>query len=100
MVPGFTSDFLLLESSAVLGGIGEAMYLSTWNAYLADTTSEEVRAATFSLSFMTFTIASGVGSFLPGLFPLLPLKLLDTHRVVFVLLGIVGLGLHSQSSGG
>ena len=37
IVPGFTSDFLLLESSAVLGGIGEAMYLSTWNAYLADT---------------------------------------------------------------
>jgi len=68
------------------------MYLSTWNAYLADTTSQDTRAATFSLSFVTFTIASGVGSFLPGLFPLLPIKLLDAHRVVFVLLGIVGLG--------
>ncbi len=92
IVPGFTSDFLLLELSAVLGGIGEAMYLSTWNAYLADTTSQEARAATFSLSFVTFTIASGVGSFLPGLFPLFPLKLLDAHRVVFVLLGILGIG--------
>ena len=92
VVPGLTSNFLLLESSAVLGGIGEAMYLSTWNAYLADTTSQEARAATFSLSFVTFTIASGVGSFLPGLFPLFPLKLLDAHRVVFVLLGILGLG--------
>ena len=92
VVPGLTSNFLLLESSAVLGGIGEAMYLSTWNAYLADTTSQDTRAATFSLSFVTFTIASGVGSFLPGLFPLLPIKLLDAHRVVFVLLGIVGLG--------
>lgn len=91
VVPGFTSDFLLLESSAVLGGIGEAMYLSTWNAYLADSTSEEVRAATFSLSFVTFTIASGVGGFLPGLFPLLPLKLLDSHRVALILLGILGL---------
>jgi len=92
VVPGLTSSFLLLEVSAVLGGIGEAMYLSTWNAYLADTTSQEARAATFSLSFVTFTIASGVGSFLPGLFPLFPLKLLDAHRVVFVLLGILGLG--------
>ncbi len=92
VVPGLTSNFLLLELSAVLGGIGEAMYLSTWNAYLADTTSQEARAATFSLSFVTFTIASGVGSFLPGLFPLFPLKLLDAHRVVFVLLGILGLG--------
>jgi MFS family permease len=92
IVPGFTSDFLLLELSAILGGIGEAMYLSTWNAYLADTTSQEARAATFSLSFVTFTIASGVGSFLPGLFPLFPLKLQDAHRVVFILLGILGLG--------
>lgn len=56
VVPGFTSDFFLLEASAVVGGIGEAMYLSTWNAYLADTTSEDVRAATFSLSFVVFTI--------------------------------------------
>ena len=92
VVPGFTSDFLALELSAVVGGIGEAMYLSTWNAYLADTTSQQARAATFSLSFVTFTIASGVGSFIPGLFALLPLGLLDAHRAVFVLLGILGLG--------
>lgn len=92
VVPAFTSDFLLLELSAVLGGIGEAMYLATWNAYLADTTAPEVRAATFSLSFVTFTVASGVGSFLPGLFPFLPLKLLDAHRLVLVLLGLLGLG--------
>ncbi len=90
VVPAFTSDFLPLELSAVLGGIGEAMYLATWNAYLADTTTPEVRAATFSLSFITFTVASGVGSFLPGLFPLLPLSLLDAHRLVLVLLGLIG----------
>ena len=92
VVPGLTSNFLLLESSAVLGGVGEAMYLSTWNAYLADTTSPETRTATFSLSFVTFTIASGIGSFLPGLFPLFPIKLLEAHRVMFVLLGILGVG--------
>jgi MFS family permease len=92
VVPGFTSDFMLLESSAILGGIGEAMYQSTWNAYLADTTTVETRAAAFSMSFVTFTIASGVGSFIPGLFPLLPMKLLNAHRLVFILLGILGLG--------
>jgi len=92
MVPGFTSDFLPLELSAILGGMGEAMYMATWNAYLADTTSEDSRAATFSLSFVVFTIASGLGSFLPGFFPLLPLKLQDAHRLFFISLGLVGLG--------
>lgn len=91
MVPGVTSDFLPLEFSAIVGGIGEAMYLSTWNAYLADTTSVDVRPAAYSLSFMTFTIASGVGSFLPGFFPFLPLDLNDAHRVTFVTLGLLGL---------
>jgi MFS family permease len=89
--PGLTSQFLILEASAVVGGLAEAMYLSTWNAYLADTTTEETRPATFSLSFMTFTIASGLGSFLPGLFTLLPLDLITAHRLVFIALGILGL---------
>jgi MFS family permease len=92
IVPGFTSNFLLIELSAVAGGIGEAMYMSTWNAYLADTTSGEQRAATFGLSFVTFTLTSGVGSFLPAVFPLVPLGLLDAHRLFFVLLGVMGLG--------
>ena len=68
------------------------MFLSTWNAYLADTTTEESSPATFSLSFVTFTIASGVGSFLPGIFPLMPLSLFDAHRVTFVTLGLIGIG--------
>jgi len=89
IVPGITADILLLELSAIAGGIGEAMYLSTWNAYLADTTTADVRAATFSLSFMTFTIASGVGTFVPGLFPLLPMDLLTAHRLTFVALGLI-----------
>jgi len=91
VVPGVTSDFALLEASAILGGMGEAMYLSTWNAYLADTTSEDSRPATFSLSFVTFTIASGVGSFLPAAFPLLPISLSGAHRLTFLALGAVSL---------
>lgn len=92
VVPGITGNILLLYVSAIVGGLGEAMYLSTWNAFLADTTTVDVRAATFSVSFMTFTIASGVGTFVPGLFPLLPVDLLTAHRLTFILLGILCLG--------
>jgi MFS family permease len=92
VVPGLTSNFSLLEPSAVLGGVGESMYMSTWNAFLADTTSGESRAGAFSLSFVTFTVASGVGSLIPGLFPLLPLRQLEAHRILFILLGILGAG--------
>jgi MFS family permease len=92
LVPGITSNFLFLEISAVIGGVGEAMYLSTWNAYLADTTALDVRTATFSLSFMSFTIASGIGTFVPGLFPLLPMDLLSAHRVAFIALGLLCFG--------
>ena len=90
-VPGLTSSFTLLESSAILGGVGEAMYLSTWNAYLADTTTFDVRASTFSLSFMTFTIALGVGSVIPAFFPLVNIDFLVAHRITFILLGLLSL---------
>jgi MFS family permease len=90
-VPGLTSNFALLEISAIFGGLGEAMYLSTWNAYLADTTTVDVRAETFSLSFMNFTIASGVGTFLPAFFPLVNVDLLTAHRITFVMLGLLAL---------
>jgi hypothetical protein len=33
IVPGLTSDFFILEMSALVGGAAEAMYISTWNAY-------------------------------------------------------------------
>ncbi|HUO42357.1 MAG TPA: MFS transporter, partial [Methylomirabilota bacterium] len=74
-IPGITTNFLILEASAAIGGIGDAMYLVTWNAYLADSTTEDTRPATFSLSFMIFTVASGIGSVVPGTFPFLPLSL-------------------------
>ena len=88
LVPGISSNFTILEASAVLGGAGDAMYLGTRNAYFADTTTLAVRAETFSLSFMTFTLASGVGTFLPAFFPFTGTDLLTAHRVTFVALGI------------
>jgi len=87
LVPGISSNFLILELAAVLGGAGQAMYFGTRNAYLADTTTVDVRTETFSLSFMTYTIASGIGTFLPAFFPLFGTDLLTAHRITFVALG-------------
>ena len=91
IIPAITMNFSVLEVSAVIIGIGEAMYLVTWNAYLADSTTEETRPATFSLSFMTLTIASGIGSAIPGLFPFLPVSLTFAHRILFVAVGLIAL---------
>jgi len=88
IAPGLSSNFSILEISAVIGGTGQAMYLATWNAYLADTTTIDVRPETFSLSFMTFTIASGIGTFLPAFFPVFGTDLLTAHRITFVALGL------------
>jgi MFS family permease len=91
MVPGMTSDFLILEVSALVGGVSEALFISTWNAYLADSTSVPARPATFSLSFVIFTMGSGMGSFLPAIFPFSPFGFLEAHRIAFVALGLLGL---------
>jgi MFS family permease len=91
VVPGLTSNFPILETSAIVGGAGQAMYIGTWNAYLADTTTFDVRPETFSLSFMTFTIAGGIGSFLPAFFPFFGTSLLMAHRITFIALGFVSL---------
>ena len=91
LVPGLTENFLILEGSAVVAGAGEAMYLVTRNAYLADTTTVDVRPETFSLNFMTYTIASGIGAFLPAFFPFFGMDLLSAHRVTFIALGFLAL---------
>ena len=91
IIPGLTSNFFILEISALVGGAAEAMYISTWNAYLADATPVHARTVTFSLSFVVFTMSAGLGSFLPAIFPLLPLDFLEAHRIAFVALGLLGL---------
>ena len=88
-IPGISSNFPILEISAIVGGLAQAMYVGTWSAYLADTTTFDVRPETFSLSFMTFAIAGGVGSFLPIFFPFFGTNLLTAHRITFVALGFV-----------
>jgi MFS family permease len=90
IIPGLTSDFLVLEVSALVGGAADAMYISTWNAYLADATPVSARPSTYSLSFVVFTMASGIGSIIPAAFPFLPVGFLQAHRIAFVVIGLFG----------
>ncbi len=66
------------------------MYISTWNAYLADATPVFARPATFSLSFVVFMMAAGFCSFVPTAFPFLPLDFFQAHRIAFIAVGLLG----------
>lgn len=65
----FTTDFPYLVLAGVIMGVSQGLFLSSWNAMIADQTSPENRDAAFSLSFILFTAASGVGSAVPLIFP-------------------------------
>jgi MFS family permease len=71
LVFAVTTDVLWLVLSAVVAGVGEGAFLSTWNAIIADQTTRDQRNAAFSLSFILNNVASGVGFALPLAFPLL-----------------------------
>ena len=57
----FTTDLRWLVLAAVVSGIGEGAFLSTWNAIIADQTTVEQRNAAFSLSFILNNVAGGAG---------------------------------------
>ncbi len=71
LILALTTDTAWLLVAAVLGGISEAMFLSTWNAMIADRTPAAARNAAFSLSFIIGTTTSGIGFALPLAFPFL-----------------------------
>ncbi len=65
LVFAFTRDPLLMLLAAILSGIAEAAFLSSWNALIAEGTPLEARTAAFSLSFVVTTVAMGAGLALP-----------------------------------
>ncbi len=69
LVFAFTRDVLWLVLASVIAGVGEGGFLSTWNAIIADQTTEQQRNAAFSLSFVLNNVMSGVGLALPLAFP-------------------------------
>lgn len=82
LIFAFTTDLGPLLIAAVLAGVGEGAFLSTWNAIIADQTTVDQRNATFSLSFILNNVASGVGLALPFAFPFLETSTgMDPHAI-------------------
>ena len=69
LVFAFTRDVLWLVLASVVAGVAEGGFLSTWNAIIADQTTEQQRNAAFSLSFVLNNVMSGIGLALPLAFP-------------------------------
>lgn len=69
LVFAFTTDVRWLVLVAVIAGVGEGAFLSSWNAIIGDQTTVEQRNAAFALSFVLNNVFSGVGFALPLSFP-------------------------------
>lgn len=69
------SIYLYLLAS-LLFGLAEASFLASWNAIIADITSEEDRTDAYSLNFTIASISNSSGYALPLAFPFIESKLL------------------------
>lgn len=82
LVFGFTTDIGWLVFAAVVAGIAEGGFLSTWNAIIADQTTPSQRSAAFALSFILGSVAGGAGSALPIVFPAIEAATgVDSHSI-------------------
>ena len=88
-----TFNVPLLVVAAVLFGVGESAFLSTWNAMMADQTDTSNRDATFSLSFIVSTAAFSLGALiplgLPALESLSGLASIAVHRDVLLIFAAI-----------
>jgi MFS family permease len=88
---GLTREVAFLYVAGALGGVGEAMTLSSWNAMIADQTDLSNRDAAFSLSFVVSTSAFSLGSALPLSFGYIEgmagLSAVAVHSWAFLILG-------------
>ncbi len=83
-----TTNLLYMIAGAVILGVSEAMSLTTWNAVIADLTSQQNRDKAFSLSFIVNIISIGAGTSFPLVFLLLQRALglgLATIHIDFML---------------
>jgi MFS family permease len=64
-----TNDMLYLSIASVVGGIGESMFMASWNAMIADQTTVEQRNPAFALSFVVGNVFFALGFALPVFFP-------------------------------
>ena len=71
LVYAFTTEVLYLTLAAIVVGVAQGAFLTTWNAMIADQTTLENRDHAFSLSFVVNIVASGAGASVFILFPVL-----------------------------
>jgi MFS family permease len=71
LVYAFTSAVIDLILAAIVVGVAQGAFLTTWNAMIADQTTLENRDHAFSLSFVVNIVANGVGASVFILFPAL-----------------------------
>jgi len=64
-----TQEMPVLMMASVAMGAVEVTFMATWNALIADLTTQEKRPAAFAMSFVVGTITFGLGFALPGVFP-------------------------------
>lgn len=71
LVYAFTTVVSYLVLAAIVVGVAQGAFLTTWNAMIADQTKLENRDHAFSLSFIVTIVANGVGASVFILFPVL-----------------------------
>ncbi len=71
LVYAFTTDVVSLVLAAIVIGVAQGAFLTSWNAMIADQTTLENRDHAFSLSFVVNIVANGVGASVFILFPTL-----------------------------
>ncbi len=71
LVYAFTNDLAFMLAAAVVVGVAQGAFLTTWNAMIADHTALENRDHAFSLSFVTNIVANGLGGFVFLFFPMI-----------------------------
>ena len=84
-----------LFGAAVLAGLSEASFASSWSALLADKAGNVKRTSAFGLSFFVATISSALGGFSTSLLDLLKsqynIDLVQGNRYLFVSVAAISL---------
>jgi MFS family permease len=93
LVYALTTDVAILLVAAVVAGIAEGAFLTSWNALIADMTTVENRVAAFSFSFIIGGIPMSLGFALPFAFPFISeaagLSSQTVHTWAFIILAVV-----------
>ncbi len=88
LVYAFTTDLRYLLPAAVVVGVAQGGFLTTWNATIADRTTLANRDRAFSLSFVVNIVANGAGGLVFLAFPLLAqltgASIYEVHRDAIV----------------